>query len=419
MKSASAVLGAASRELPLRLAVAKWVGYFALIDLLFLPYFQGIIIPYGLPVLLLVGAIVGLKIEQDRYLFAFLFLSLAVVASFVLSVFLLNSDTWMVENFKRVIQMLSSFLYFFYFRWIAKKAELDITPIIVVFAFWFVGLGVSFVISPVETGELIRSIYGRLATDEDTLAEHLRFAYVFTDPNTGAYFFLIAASFILVSSNLSTQRLIALFFLLATGTLFTQSRGALIALVLVFLVTLIRPGGETRLPRLRSIVVFAVVLAAALVPVYQSFSDLLEEYRALSLSFLRLFESQESYVRGGNRFEIWWGVVNNLLPLPLGRGYSLSIGGALYAPHSDFLRMFYSYGFLALIPMLYFLFGRFLAWPPLIIPSLMAFLTNTLIDEQKLFSLFLVLLAILVAKRGTGCVRGGIRRFRQGEAKRP
>src|SRR5215470_2942289 len=128
MKSASVVIGAAPRQLPLRLAVAKWAGYLALVDLLFLPYFQGIIIPYGLPMLLLVGALVGLKIEQDRYFFAFLLVSVAAISSFLVSMVL--SEAWMVENLKRVIQLLSSFVYFFYFRWIARKVKLDITPII-------------------------------------------------------------------------------------------------------------------------------------------------------------------------------------------------------------------------------------------------------------------------------------------------
>ena len=55
-------------RLPEKLIIAKWIGYFALVDLLFLPYFQKFIIPFSLPVILLSMLLCGMRIKNDNYL---------------------------------------------------------------------------------------------------------------------------------------------------------------------------------------------------------------------------------------------------------------------------------------------------------------------------------------------------------------
>ena len=75
------------------------------------------------------------------------------------------------------------------------------------------------------------------------------------------------------------------------------------------------------------------------------------------------------------------------------------IDGVVDRPHSDFIRFLFSYGVVALIPASMYFFSRLLTWPALVMPALMAFLINSLIDEQKLLSLFLCLLAVSVGSR--------------------
>lgn len=175
-------------------AVAKWIGYFSLLDLLILPYYQRIILPISLPIILGAFFFLNIRIVNDKYVKLFSLLlfvsSLSVLFSFVLPKY----SYYFVDNLKRLVQLLSSFAYFFYFRWLVSRVRLKIIPVIWLFVVWFVSLALFFYLNPITLGAFIRDVYGRVALSEENLEMHLRFAYIFADPNTAAYFFLIATS---------------------------------------------------------------------------------------------------------------------------------------------------------------------------------------------------------------------------------
>jgi len=87
----------------------------------------------------------------------------------------------------------------------------------------------------------------------------------------------------------------------------------------------------------------------------------------------------------------------SLVPYPLGRGYILEINGLTMKPHSDALRLIYSYGLVVFIVMFYFLVRLLVKHPVYVLPAFVAFMANTLIDEQKFFALFLCWAGILCA----------------------
>ncbi len=387
----------AEQDLPYRLVVAKWIGYFALIDLLFLPYFQLVIVPFSLPLLLLSMLVLHVKFKRDVYLTLFHLLSFCVVVSVLVAIFAARTDEYLPENIKRVFQLLSSFVYFFYFRWLASQVPLNVAPIAVGFIAWFAGFALMFYLDPSGTGEIIRAFYGRLVTSEDILSEHLRFAYLFTDPNTAAYFFLVAASVLLLEkrSGLFLSVLIAGMTLL---TFFTQSKGALIGLVLMILTTLYPPDRfmKSFISVRRAVVLLVVVagLSGLLLYIVNALGD---SSTIVKMAYERVFDSPDQYTSGGSRFEVWERFSNHFLPLPVGRGYALLVEGNFERPHSDVLRLAYSYGVIALGCAVIFFFSRIRSFAPLIIPALLAFLINSLIDEQKLLGLFLALLAISVS----------------------
>ena len=76
------------QRLPRKVRIAKWVGYFALIDLLFLPYFQSIILPISLPVILLVMLWLRIEIKRDHYFNMYLILCLFSMLSVFYSLYL-------------------------------------------------------------------------------------------------------------------------------------------------------------------------------------------------------------------------------------------------------------------------------------------------------------------------------------------
>jgi hypothetical protein len=144
---------------------------------------------------------------------------------------------------------------------------------------------------------------------------------------------------------------------------------------------------------LRKWIVVALVVAAA-AGFFYYVSEIATTSRIARVAFDRIFGSSERYLNGSGRFDVWLRFTSNLLPLPLGRGYVLRVESAVQGTHSDLLRVLYAYGVLAVLPTLWLLFGRIISLTPLILPALMAFSINTLLDEQKLLALFLALLAI-------------------------
>jgi hypothetical protein len=377
------------------MAVAKLVGYLVLIDLLFLPYLQLVIIPFSLPLICLAIFVLGTRINTDNYVALFGLLAVSAVVSVAVSFTLPGSGDNLAENFKRLIQLLSSFVYFFYFRWLASRVPLKLSRISAAFIAWFAILAAAFLLRPEATGEFLRTVYGKLVTSEETLAEHLRFAYLFTDPNSAAYFLLMAA----VPLLLTRRSLLSLGFtaaIVGAVTFVTQSRGALLVLVFMILVIIYPPPKllQTMLSARRATAVAMTVLLVAGVIIYlritaEATTDIIK------MAYERIFETDD-VASGGSRFEIWQRLLGYYYPMPVGRGFVLEIGGIPQRPHSDLLRFMYSYGLLATIPALWFLFSRIGTFTPLVLPALAAFMINTLIDEQKLLALFLSLLAIYI-----------------------
>jgi hypothetical protein len=378
-----------------RMPLARWIGYFAVFDLLILPYFQLVIIPFSLPLILFAYLLLNTTIKRDDYLKLYAWLVSAVLLSAAASYFIPASREFMVENAKRVVQLFSSFAYFFYFRWLTARTPLRVGPIVVLFLLWFSGLAVAFVLQPAITGEVIRGIYGRLVISEEDLAQHLRYSYIFTDPNTAAYFLLIAGS-ILVVEKRTFLRTTVLFGTLIPLIFLTQSRGALIALALMIFVTIYPPRRFIAAIVSPRSAIILMLFAGALFAAFVYVKGVAEESDILKIGFSRLFETGDSYTTGGSRFGVWSLFVNEYLPLPWGRGYVMLINGGTQGTHSDLVRLTYSYGLLAVVPAVWFLFSRIGTLAVLIFPALMAFLINSLLDEQKMLALFLSFLAICV-----------------------
>jgi hypothetical protein len=391
--STEVLSGLPAARLPQRLVLAKWLGYFMLVDLLFLPYFQLLIMPFSLPIVFGWLVFGGVKLRSNKYLALLFFLSLGVAVSLGISIFDARLAEYQMENLKRAVQLLSTFAYFFFFLWLAREVDLRIQGIAAMFLVWFALLATAFYLDPTGASETIRLFYGRLVTSEETLSLHLRFPYQFTDPNTAAYFFLIAVA------PLMTSRRSGLAFAILTAVVvsllfLTQSKGALMALALMVLLTLYPPDQFMKaiFSVRRTLVLLLLVLIAYFAFVW--LTDIFDSNTLLKRAYERIFESQDQIASGGSRFGIWAYFAENFTPLPFGRGFILLIGGISERPHSDFVRMTFSYGVIALVAIVVFLFGRLRSFPAVIIPGLMAFLINSLIDEQKLFALYLSLLAI-------------------------
>lgn len=373
-----------------------WIGYLIIVDLLFLPYFQVIILPLSLPLVICLLLI-------DRRLSApkGTMLLVAIVAATVLvtglsSILWSQSHGYAMENVKRSIQLTSTFAYFFYFYQLGKRFGSRTFPVVIIVLFLgaYLFLTYVFFVNPLETRQLITELYGRVTIPEKDVMMHGRFAYIFSDPNTGAYFLLVAVlpAYYMVRQNLGI--VLALTLTIFLVLIVMQSRGALLIYVVALTVHFVWFGSKLKTPYVfatKRVVIF-IALCLVVASVVWWLNEFVSDEPIAKLALERL--SAEDYRQGGSRFMIWQIFVSNLLPLPIGRGYMLEVNGQLVFPHSDLVRFIYSYGFIAAASAVYFFFGRALKAPLIIFPALMAFTINTLIDEQKLLALFLAYLGM-------------------------
>jgi hypothetical protein len=105
------------------------------------------------------------------------------------------------------------------------------------------------------------------------------------------------------------------------------------------------------------------------------------------------FEQEQDL--GGGRSGKYHYFVENFNFLPIGSGYHLRQNGEEFRPHSDLIRINLSYGVLALPLLLYFVFPRRKSQALLFVVFLVPFLINTVIDDYRLFGMYLLLFGIL------------------------
>ena len=380
-----------------RIKTLKYLSFFVFIDLLLLPYFQFLIMPISLPLVIASFFVLNVKVVKDKFLVLFLIITATIIISIIISFILPKGIENAIVNIKYAIQLITTFSYFFFFSYVIKHINLNIKPILVLFIIWYTICICMFLYNPGYSAEFLQNIYGKLVNSEDILMTDLRFSYIFQDPNTAMYFYLIA-----ISTVLSLKRNSGFFWLLVILSLIIlilgQSKGNLFAFALMVIYVIYRDTTDVGI-RPRNIVILGLMFLFFTFG-FLYYQSMVDENVFVKYSYERLFGDKDIYLEGGGRLEIWKKFVNNFYPLPLGRGYSLFINNQDHSPHSDLLRLLYSYGFIAMTSVVLFIFGKIKNILHLIIPTLIAFSINTLLDEQKLFGLFLSVLAIEL-----GCIK--------------
>lgn len=366
---------------------------FVLVDLLLLPYLQIVIMPFSLPLVMVFLLLYSDYKVPNKYFYPFFIVSFLVLVSSFSSAFI-NGHEYLSENIKRAAQFISSFFYFYFFYKISLRSNGGIVSkkIITLFLVLFWALSLAFYFDPLYINSILRAIYGKTITSQEVVEFHRRFAYFFVDPNTAAYFLILASAPLLLATK---NRLLVVLFLsmVFSGVIVTQSRGGLLVLFACIImlasywIAKITPAKKILfLISLCFVFIFSVLFLDA--------GDLLENSEIYSRFDRSL--NPESY-SNDSRINIWSEFIISLAPYPLGRGYILDINGLTMQPHSDALRLIYSYGLVVFIIMFYFLVKLLIKHPIYVLPAFVAFMGNTLIDEQKFFALFLCWAGILCA----------------------
>lgn len=369
------LLGSAKRS-----DLIVFIQAFVLVDLLFFPR---LIFLFGVPISLFI-ILMGLftqPIPSKRLLVTMLLLVLMLGS--VLYGATIGQNLVPEESLKRAIQLFTILLYSF-FRIDAENYRLILVKILRCFYFWTFGAMLLFFSHPDIYQQVLGTIYPESLDQLENNLDIFRFAYFFSDPNSAAYLICFTfVGYLFFEHNLkwgivcSTMAIII--------TLATQSRGAYIAVTLILLYV----SFSLKSTRHKS---FLVIVSSCLV-MWTLISLYSEEIKQVYSIFEARFDQEEDL--GGGRSSKYMYFLENFNFMPIGSGYHLQKEGAEFRPHSDLIRMNLSYGFLALPLLLYFVLPRRKSQVLLFVIFLVPFLINTVIDDYRLFGIYLLLFGIL------------------------
>jgi hypothetical protein len=359
---------------------ARWLAVLVFIDLLFMPR---LLFAFGIPMSLLI-VIVSLIRERFKWR--------GVICIFALCASMFTSVTYgtasginavPIESLKRVFQLVTILLYALY-RLDLPLIGPALVKVLRAFYIWVFCAMLLFFFDPVFYAKLATYIYPETLDQLENTIFVFRFAYFFSDPNSAGYFICLT-----LVAYLSMERQRSWTFLCATlatiTVMATQSRGAYIALLLIFFYFMY--GSDAPLGMKLRVIVFIALLMGALATFYND--DITQAYAVFEGRF-----DQEDDI-GGGRADKYAYFLQKLNLLPFGPGYHLQRDGSEFRPHSDLIRLNLAYGILAIPLMLYFVIPRRRPQVLLFAVFLVPFLINTVIDDYRLFPMYLLCFALL------------------------
>lgn len=380
---------------------SKFIIIFIFIDLLLLPYFPFFVIPISLPVVVYMVALRKIAIVNNREFVVFLLLGFLVLISVLLSFLnkgsnIHNINAW-IENIKRAFQLLTSFLYYFIIKNSSIKSKVNIKNIIIIFVTIYSILGI---VSYIDVGLYFR-ILNLLGVNNPFVSdwyirqkiELYRFTYIWIDPNNAAYAFQMVVFYMLTNEKLNSIEKIYVYLSLLLSLVLSMSTGALVSAAIFFTLHFImKAKNTTRIKTTyKKIITGAIVLALSLGIIgslWILFGEIISSIG--NYSFDRMLSNT-----GAGRLEKYTFMFNDKIPNLIGEGYVLIREGTIFRPHSDHLRLIYSYGLVAYFVTLWLLFRHVFDSTKFIfiIPGFIAFSINSLIGEQKILLILLSLIA--------------------------
>ncbi len=310
-----------------------------------------------------------------------------------------NSKEYFEENFKRGAQfLLILLLVMFEFRKINYALLSKYICIFVPFLYFIIFfLMYLFYFSPDLYSSIVIWVYPEAVSMLDINLDNKRFAFHFTDPNSLAYMMVIILAFLLSLRLPISQHL---FFLVCTlaVVMATQSRGGLLAYSSVFLIYYIL------LVRCFSLKIYFFLAATTITLLIFNFHGEIISVFLESLSDRAEIESSKENGFGGSRKESWEYFFRNININPFfGSGYSLEQEGELYRPHSDFIRFNLSYGIIIYFVFFYIFRAATIRCAMLLTAFIVPFLFNTVIDDYRLFGIFVIFFSIIKNYNDSEC----------------
>lgn len=371
-------------------------------DLFFLPYFPIISTNFSLIIIALWTSINLKKIILKKENMIFLIMTIIMVISTIFSFFIypkiINNINIQVYNIKVLIQFITYFLYFIFFKHIFENYKIDLKKIILC-AFSFATIFAIIYLLDKNVFAHIKLIWNNTDFFSKTFLEtpeiiQYRYNFIWSDPNNPAYFFVTLLIFVLSNCfNVSLYEKIFTFICTIIILITSMSTGGILSFII-------------------SIFIFICLKYIYKKNWLEFFKN---NYKKFFIAFLVIIISyfcikntsiyKEAIYRISNnslsyRFNIWSKILLNTdiyKYLFLGTGGTQVIlnNGNMEMPHSGELYLIYSFGLIFLIIFLYLFFKKKQNKPWLnyifVLPIFIGFTINTIVGEQKLVLLYFLI----------------------------
>jgi len=251
------------------------------------------------------------------------------------------------------------------------------TSILKIFFVYVMVLSLVFAYNMSLYQEIISYMYPEALPSLHHNVEHMRFAYLFFDPNSAAYFIVLCLSFYLLLEK-KFMSILMFVVISAIPVLLTQSRGGFVAFsfVLIFLLFFSELDIRERL-------LFFVSISLLLFLYYIQYQDSVQH---MYIMFSERLQQEDDF--GGGRLDKYKYFIENFNFTPFGVGYNLHINGFDFRPHSDLIRLNLSYGIVAIPLFAYFVYPRYRNQYLLFFVMLAPFFLNTAIDNYRIMPLY-------------------------------
>lgn len=400
--------------------VDKFMFYFSIIDIMFLPYIWFISTNYSL-ILLSIWCLIRIKsIIQMKEFKLSIVLALIMALSTVVSLYchpkvLSSGDEIWIQNIKMMLQYCSYFMYYIMFVYCIKKYDdLKIKELLIMFLIFATIFAIIYCIDKGLFAK-IKSIWNNVDAYTKWFKEGVmiqyRYNFTWTDPNNPAYAFVAVMTFLIL--NIKTNNCEKLLSIIMTMFLLicTMSTGGVLSFVIIVIATificiipkLIKNKFKPKTTKKALVITIAITLLIIYILVNTPVITNLSIYREATE---RIFGNIDE--GSGSRFSIWLTILENtniFYNILLGTGGRQVIinNEKIIAPHNGHLYLIYAYGMIFYAIFVYEFFRKrkniSIKEYLFVIPVLIGFTINTIIGEQKFFVLYLLLYAVSYCKK--------------------
>lgn len=383
----------------------KLLFWLTVIDILFLPYFQLVVIPFSYFLILywvLKNYAVIKKYKETKLIIV------CMLLMFSSTIFgsIINYEYGVIgDNLKRLIQYYFTFGYYYFFKTFFLNYEVDLKKAFMPFVIFVLILALIFN-SNTSTFVQITKVwnsgnsYNNIMITGSEYSGIFRYNFIWTDPNNIAYAITGIIIFMFMFTSISLGEKICLTFLNIYILISCMSSGGWFSFIISYglycLYSIFHKRNIKKKINFKSIIIF-VVVAVVIIYSLDNLSNFLQSDLVANAS--DRFGSNEN-----TRTEIWLKILtgeNIFRRTLLGKGAEIYINGISRATHSGHLYWIYAYGiisYLIFMNIFFYIKKRKLYYYIPIISFFLCFTMNTMIGEQKLLIIFVLIVTYL--KRG-------------------